>query len=371
MAKKSAKKKPIQNIKPGAKKIPTSRKIVNNDLAGFTRQLSAMLGAGMPIVSALYALEEQSDNPYLQGVIRGVREALEAGQNLSEALRKYPPIFDRLYCNMVAGGESSGELSETMARLATFLEDSAKLRRKVKAAMMYPIIVLTISLIITVGLILFVVPVFGEMFEDFDAELPAPTQGLLNLSAWLQANFLLFAGVLIVIYFIFRKWKQTPSGAYRWDSMTLNLPVFGKLNRYVASARFARMLSQMTRSGVPILSALHIVGGSTGNLVAGKIIEEAAKVVEKGDPLSKALLDQEVYPLGLVRMLQAGEKTGNINDMMDSIAEYYEGEVESMLAGLTSLLEPLLMVFLGIVIGGLVICMFLPLFQMGEIVGAG
>ncbi len=371
MAKRSARKKPIPVIKPGATKIPTSRKIVNNDLAGFTRQLSAMLAAGMPIVSAFLALDEQSDNVYFKAVIRGVREALEAGQSLSESLRKYPAIFDRLYCNMVAGGESSGELAETMARLATFLEDAAKLRRKVKAAMMYPIIVLTISIIITIGLILFVVPVFGEMFEDFDAELPAPTQGLLNLSAFLQAHFLIFAGVVVVLYFIFRKWKRTPSGAYRWDSMVLKIPVFGKLNRYVAAARFARMLSQMARSGVPILSALRIVGGSTGNLVAGKIIEDAAIVVEKGDPLSKALLDQEVYPLALVRMLQAGEKTGNINDMMDSIADYYEGEVDSMLTGLTSLLEPMLMVFLGVVIGGLVICMFLPLFQMGEIVGRG
>ncbi len=351
--------------------VPGARKIVNTELSGFTRQLSAMLGAGMPIVSALQALEEQSDNKHFKPVVRLVRESLEAGLSLSESMRQFPSVFDSLYCNMILGGERSGELPETMGRLASFLEANAKLRRKVKAAMMYPVIVLIISIIIAFGLIIFVVPVFGEMFEDFDAALPAPTQFLLDLSGFLQNNITLFILSVIGLVYGFRRWKQSPMGAFTWDGWMLKAPVFGKLNQFVAAARFARMLSQMTRSGVPILNALEIVAGAVGNRVAEEVIVNARHVVEKGDPLSSALIKQKVYPLSLVRMLQAGEKSGNINDMMDSIADYYEDEVDTMLSGLTSLLEPLLMVFLGVIIGSLVVAMFMPMFQMGDIVGGG
>ncbi len=344
-------------------------KIVNQHLPGFTRQLGAMLAAGMPIVSCLRALEEQTDHKAFKAVILQMRGCLEGGQSLSEALRQYPTLFEDLYCNMVGGGEKSGDLAETLARLASFLEASAKLRRKVKSAMMYPTIVLLMSIAISIGLVLFVVPVFGDMFKDFDAELPLPTQFLLDLSGLLRRNTLYLVGIVGVLIFAFRKWKKTEAGAYAWDRFLLQLPVFGKMNRYVASARFARMLSQMTRSGVPILSALKIVAGSTGNRVAGRIVERASEAVEKGDPLSAGLLDQNVYPIALVRMLQAGEKTGSINEMMDNIADYYEDEVDTLVSGLTSLLEPLLMVFLGVIIGGVVICMFLPIFKMGEIVG--
>lgn len=349
--------------------VPGAKKIVNQHLPGFTRQLGAMLAAGMPIVSCLNALEEQTDHKHFKQVIARLRASLEGGQSMSEALRQFPSVFDDLYCNMVSGGESGGELAETMGRLATFLEDSAKLRRKVKSALMYPVVVLILSFIIATGLIVFVVPVFGEMFEDFDAALPAPTQFLLDMSDAMRNHALYFLGALAVIVVAFKKWKQSPAGAYALDRFVLRMPIFGKLTRFVVSARFARMLSQMTRSGVPILGALKIVSGSTGNRVAGRIVAEASLAVEKGDPLSSALLKQTVYPISLVRMLQAGEKTGSINEMMDSIADYYEDEVENMLAGLTALMEPLLMAFLGIVIGGLVIAMFMPMFQMGEIVG--
>lgn len=351
--------------------VPGARKIVNQHLPGFTRQVGAMLAAGMPVVSCLRAMEEQTDHKEFKVVIAQLRGGLEGGQSMSEALRQFPSVFDSLYCNMVGGGEQSGNLSETMARLATFLESSAKLRRKVKSAMMYPTIVLIISIAISMGLVIFVVPVFGDMFKDFSAALPAPTQFLLNLSGLLRKNSLYLIVGIGVLVFVFRKWKKTDQGAYAWDALMLKLPVFGKLNRYVASARFARMLSQMTRSGVPILSALKIVAGSTGNRVSGRVVEQASAAVEKGDPLSAGLLNQNVYPISLVRMLQAGEKTGSIDDMMDSIADFYEDEVDTLVSGLTSLLEPLLMVFLGLIIGGVVICMFLPIFMMGEIVGKG
>jgi len=350
-------------------KVPGAGKIVATILPGFSRQFGAMLAAGMPMVSVLNALEEQTDNKNFKPVVASLRASIEAGGSLSESLRMYPTVFDNLYCNMIAGGEKSGELAETIARLSGFLESSAKLRRKVKSAMMYPTVVLVMSLIIATALIIFVVPVFGEMFSDFGQGLPAATQFLLNASDFMRSNWILVFGGIAALIYGFNRWKKSETGSYAWDKFMLNAPVFGKLNRLVVSARFARMLSQMMRSGVPIIGALRIVGGSTGNLVAGRIVENAAQSVEKGDPLSSALVNQDVYPISMVRMLQAGEKTGNINEMMDSIADYYEDEVDNMVAGLTSLMEPLLMAFLGILIGGLVICMFLPIFKMGEVVG--
>jgi len=351
-------------------RIPGSKKIINQLLPPFSRQLAAMLSAGMPIVASLEALEEQTDNPNFKNIIMRVRLSIENGSALSEALRQYPAIFDNLYCNMVAGGEKGGQLPETIARLATFLEASAKLRRKVKSAMMYPTIVLCLALAIATAMIVFIVPVFGSMFADFGAELPKATQGLMSLSAFLKANAVFVFMALCALVFAFKKWKNTKSGAYRFDGFVLRLPVFGELNRKVISARFGRTLGQMIRSGVPILNALDIVSGATGNKVAGAIVLKARDAVEKGEPLSSAMLTQTVFPIMLVRMLQAGEKTGKIDEMMDNIATFYDDEVETMLAGLTSLLEPLLMVFLGVLIGGIVLCMFLPIFKMAEIVSA-
>ncbi len=367
-AKKSAS-SPTARQRANANAVPGARKIVNNLLPGFSRQLAAMLSAGMPIVATLDALYEQTDNPNFKTVIARLKASIENGAAFSEALRQFPMVFDDLYCNMIHGGEMGGQLPETIARLAGFLEASAKLRRRVKSALMYPVIVLCIALIIAVGLITFVVPVFGEMFEDFGAGLPGPTQFLLDLSEGMQQYGLYILAGLIVAVIIFKRWKKTESGALAVDKFSLRAPVFGELKKRVASARFARTFGQLIRSGVPILQALHIVAGATGSVVAGRVIMKAAISVENGEPLSSAMFNQTVFPILLVRMLQAGEKTGKIDEMMDSIADFYDDEVETMLAGLTSLLEPLLMVFLGVIIGGIVLCMFLPIFKMGEIVG--
>lgn len=349
-------------------KIAGANKIVNTLLPGFSRQMAAMLSSGMPIVACLEAQEEQADNPSFKMVIEVIKKNIENGAAFSEALRQFPQIFDDLYCNMVKGGETGGQLAETIGRVAGFLEATARLKRKVKSAMMYPVIVLCIAIGIAIGMILFIVPVFGEMFSDFGAALPTPTQKLLDFSDWLRANgIFVFIGVATLVV-AFKKWKQTPNGAYTWDSMVLKAPVFGELAKKIAAARFARTFGQMVRSGVPILSALEIVSGATGNRVAGGIITTVRGAVEKGEPMSSAMQNQSVFPMMLVRMLQAGEKTGKIDDMMDSIADFYDDEVETMLGGLTSLLEPIMMVFLGTIIGGLVLCMFLPIFKMGEVV---
>jgi type IV pilus assembly protein PilC len=355
----------------GQQKIAGASKIVEKDLPSFSRQLAAMLSAGMPIVASLDALHEQTENPGFKMVIGRVKKSIENGSAFSEALRQFPSIFDDLYANMVKGGETGGQLAETIARLAGFLEASSKLKRKVKSAMMYPIIVLCIALAIATGMIMFVVPVFGDMFKDFGRALPAPTQFLLDTSKFLKKYGVIVVVIIVASIIAFKKWKATPKGAYAFDAFVLKAPVFGELNKKVAAARFARTFGQLIRSGVPILTVLDIVSGATGNKVAGKVITDAKTFVEKGEPLSNALVKQTVFPPMLVRMLQAGEKTGKIDEMMDSIADFYDDEVETMLGGLTSLLEPLLMIFLGIIIGGIVISMFLPIFKMGDVVSGG
>ena len=349
-------------------KIPGSKKITNTILPGFSRQMAAMLSAGMPIVAALEAQEDQADNPNFKVVVRHIRRSIENGAAFSEALRQFPSIFDELYCNMVRAGEMGGQIAETIQRLAGFLEASARLRRKVKSAMMYPTIVLCIALALAIAMIVFIVPVFGQMFADFGKELPGPTQFLLNVSEKLKKYGIYVLIAVIAATIAFKKWKATPAGAMAFDGFILRLPVFGELTRKVASARFARSLAEMIRSGVPILNALEIVAGATGNKVAGSVVLNMKRSVEIGEPLSASLMHQTVFPLMLGRMLQSGEKTGRVDEMMENIADFYDDEVETMLSGLTSLLEPLLMVFLGVVIGGIVLCMFLPIFKMGEIV---
>jgi type IV pilus assembly protein PilC len=353
------------------RRIPGAKKIVTNALPSFSRQLSAMLAAGMPIVASLEALEEQTDNPNFKMVIRQIKSDIENGSAFSDALRQFPSIFDDLYANMVRGGETGGQLAETIGRLASFLESSARLRKKVKSAMTYPTVVLCLAIGIAAAMITFVVPVFVQMFADFKATLPAPTQFLVNLSNFMRKNGAFVIIGIVVAIILFKRWKSTPAGAYAFDQFVLKTPVFGELTKKVAAARFARTFGQLIRSGVPILTALEIVSGATGNKVAEKVILNARQAVEKGEPLSSAMLNQTVFPPMLVRMLQAGEKTGKVDEMMDSIANFYDAEVENMLSALTSLLEPLLMVFLGVIVGGIVVCMFLPIFKMPSIVAGG
>jgi type IV pilus assembly protein PilC len=322
----------------------------------------------MSIVASLKALQNQAKHPAFKTVIGEVKLSIEDGHSLSESLRRFPTVFDDLYSNMIKGGETGGQLAETIGRLAMFLESAAKLRRRVKSAMMYPAVVLCIALAIAAGMITFVVPVFAELFKSFGEELPKPTQFLLTLSHWMRSFGLYIALSLIGLVVGFKKWKATANGAYNFDRFVLKIPVVGDLITKLASARFARTFAQLTKSGVPILTILKIVSGATGNRCFGQAIQVSGNIVEKGEPLSVALASQAVFPEMLVEMLEAGEKTGRIDEMMDCIADFYDDEIDAMLAGLTSLLEPFLMVILGVIIGGIVLCMFLPMFQMPAII---
>ncbi len=348
--------------------VPGARRIVHRELAPFSRQLAAMLHAGMSLIVSLSTLEEQTIFAPFRKLVKEVRLGVEGGAPFSEALGAYPRVFDDLYLSIVRAGERSGEFAVTMRQLGDLLDATARLRRKVRSAISYPIVVLSLALTIAAGLITFVVPVFADMFAEFGADLPGPTKFLMNLSGFMRRNFLWILAALAAGIFCLVKWKRTASGARALDALVLRLPVFGVLVQKTCIARVSRILALMMKSGVPILDSLEIVAKTSGNLVIGSAILEARSTVEQGNPLAQGLDGKPCIPTLMVRMLAAGEKSGQVDSMCTNIADTYDDEVETMIASLTSLLEPLLMVFLGVLIGGIVVCLFLPIFKLATIV---
>ncbi len=339
------------------------------DMVIFTRQLATMIDAGLAMVQSLQALAEQTTNKVMRDVIHDVCTRVESGDSFSEALAKHPKAFSRLYICMVAAGEQGGLLAEILARLATYLETTARLRKKIKSAMMYPAVVSVVAVLITIFLLIKVVPVFGEIFASFGAKLPAPTAYLIMLSDIVK-HYLLFillaGGGAMYGWFYFIK---TPAGRLFWDSRRIKLPIFGSIAHKICLARFTRTLSSLVRSGVPILEVLQIVSQTVGNVVMEKAIKTAASDIERGESISAALAKHPIFPTMVVRMVTAGEQTGKIDNMLERISDFLDEEIETTLSGLTSMIEPILIVFLGVVVGGMVICMFLPLFKLPEIVG--
>jgi type IV pilus assembly protein PilC len=353
--------------KPRRKKVPGSRKIRLKELPMFTRMVAAMLDSGIPLVQTLGALEEQTENKAFKPVIAGLRGRIEGGADFSNALREYPEVFDLLYVSMVSAGEAGGMLSEIMSRLAKYLEASARLRSKVKSAMMYPIVVMCLALVIAASMIIWLVPVFQDIYDDFGSNLPGPTMVLVNTSDFIRGNALLVAAAVAGLIFAFNAFGKTEKGAYLLDHLKLRFPLVGELVLKISLSRFASTFAQLIHSGVPILSALDIVAFAMGNKVLERIVLRAKITVEGGELLSVELDKHSVFPRVLVRMLAAGEKTGKMDEMLQKVSEFYEDEVEAALNGLTSIIEPLLMVFLGIVVGGIVLGMFMPIFKMSEI----
>jgi type IV pilus assembly protein PilC len=338
------------------------------DLVVFTRQLATMIDAGLAMVQSLQGLAEQSSNKVMKDVIKDVTARVEAGDSFSDALAKHPKVFTKLYVSMVAAGERGGLLAEILSRLATYLENTARLRKKVKSAMMYPTAVTVISLGITVFLLVQVVPVFKEIFTGLGGKLPAPTEFLITVSNLVRNWFwglLFLAGGMVVgwLYFI-----KTPAGRWFWDSHRIRIPVFGQIAHKICLARFTRTFAALIRSGIPILEVLQIVSNTVGNLVFEKAIRTAATDIEKGESISGALAKHPVFPSMVIRMLTAGEQTGKMDSMLERISDFLDEEVETTLSGLTSLIEPMLIVFLGVIVGGIVICMFLPIFKIHEVI---
>jgi len=354
--------------KVGKKGRTAGGKVGLADLVIFTRQLATMIDAGLAMVQSLQGLAEQTTNKVMRDVIKDICTRVEGGDSFSEALQKHPKAFSRLYVAMVSAGEKGGLLAEILARLATYLENTARLRKKVKSALMYPTVVSVVAVLITTFLLVKVVPVFGEVYTGFGGKLPAPTQWLINFSNFVKSYIIFFVlggGGTVWGWFWFIK---TPKGREFWDGRRIKLPLFGAIAHKICLARFTRTLASLIRSGVPILEVLQIVSQTVGNVVMEKAIKTAAGDIERGQSISSALGKHSVFPSMVIRMITAGEQTGKIDNMLERISDFLDEEIETVLSGLTAMIEPILIVFLGVVIGGMVICMFLPIFKLGELV---
>jgi len=338
-------------------------------LCTFTQQLASMLDSGLSLVSALSALEEQTEHPVFKIIIREVRTDVASGTSFSEAVAKYPKAFPNLFISMVEAGEASGSLASLIGKVATYFENSVKLMRKVKGAMAYPIAVITLAVVLVNILLIFVIPKFADMYKDFGKELPKFTQMVIDASNMLQSNFLYVAAGVFFGGWALKRFVATPKGRIIRDKALARVPVLGMLIRKVAMARFCRTYAILLRSGVPILRALEIVSKASGNTFIESACREMTRDVSQGGQLSDTIANLPYFPPTVKHMARAGESTGNVDGMMDKAAEFYDGEVNATVDTLTSLMQPLIIVVLGVIVGGIVIAMFLPIFNMANAVG--
>jgi type IV pilus assembly protein PilC len=344
------------------------RSIGLDDIVVFSRQLATMVDAGIPLVSALDILGEQVGNKTFSDIILRVRDDVETGSSLSDALSRHQRTFSTLFVNMVRAGESSGMLDEILDRLANYLEKTSNLQKKVRSALIYPAVITVMAFVITAILLLKVIPVFKEIFMGFGAALPTPTQILINVSDFLTKYFFFAVGTLIVLGFVFLRYIKTEKGRLRFDSLILKMPIIGLLLRKVAVSKFTRTLSTLVRSGVPILNSLEIVGKTAGNKLIEQAVVRVHTSIKEGENIAEPLAKSGVFPPMVVRMVSVGEQTGELEKMLSKIADFYDAQVDAAISGLTSIIEPLIIAFLGIVIGTIVICMFLPIFKISQVI---
>ena len=340
------------------------KKVKRKNVAVFTRQLAAMIDAGLPLVQALEILATQEENPQFKEIISRIKTEVEGGSTFAEALKKHPQVFDRLYVNLVVAGEESGNLDTILNRLATHIEKMESLKRKIRSAMVYPSIIVSVAIIVTAVLLVFVIPVFEKLFSGVGMSLPMPTQIVINVSKFTKANIPFVLLGLIIAAFLIRRYYKTESGRMQLDTFLLKMPIFGVLISKVSIARFARTLATLIVSGVPILDALDIVAATAGNRVVEKAIREGRMQISEGQTIAEPLARSGVFPLMVTHMISVGERTGALDQMLNKVADFYEEEVDVAVANLSSMIEPILIIFLGVVIGGLVISMYLPIFKM-------
>ncbi|MCL5879119.1 MAG: type II secretion system F family protein [Deltaproteobacteria bacterium] len=343
-------------------------KVGGKELSIFTRQFATMIDAGLPLVQCLDILGSQQENKTFQKTIKDIKSSIEGGSTFAAALKKHPDTFDSLYSNLVAAGEVGGMLDAILARLATYIEKAEKLKGRVKGAMIYPIVVMSVAAGAVAILLLFVIPVFAKMFSDVGAALPAPTQFVMDLSNFLKHYIFYIIIGMIAVYFAVRAYYRTGNGKLVIDGLLLKMPVFGDIIRKNAVARFTRTLSTMISSGVPIMDGLEIVARTSGNQVVENAIMKARESIAAGKTIAEPLGQTKVFPGMVVQMISVGEATGNMDAMLSKIADFYDEEVDSAVAAMTSLIEPLLIVFLGVIIGGLVVAMYLPIFKIASTV---
>ena len=346
----------------------TGGKVKLDDLVIFSRQLATMVNAGIPVVNALDILGEQIEHPQFKTIILKVKDDVETGSSLSDSLARHPKIFSNLFVSMVKAGESSGALDEILERVASYMEKTSALQKKVKAAMVYPAVVSSMAIIITTVLLVKVIPVFEGIYEGFGAELPKPTATLIFISKMLQSYLIYIVGALGIAIFFLSRYTKTEKGRLLVDKIVLKLPIFGILLRKVAVSKFTRTLSTLVKSGVPILNSLEIVGRTAGNKALEIAVDEVRNSIREGENIAGPLAKSKIFPPMVVRMVAVGEQTGELEKMLTKIADFYDEQVTTAVSGLTSMIEPLIIAFLGIVIGTIVICMFLPIFKISSIV---
>jgi type IV pilus assembly protein PilC len=349
--------------------LPFKKKVNQRAIAIFTRQLATMIDAGLPLVQSLEILSLQQEGKVFKNIIREIREDVEGGSTFAGALKKHPATFNELYTNLVVAGEEGGILDTILTRLANYIEKSEALKKKVKSALIYPATIVGVALIVVAILMIFVIPVFETLFKSAGQNLPLPTLIVMTLSKLIKKYVIILIPALILLFYIARKYYQTQNGRAVIDRLLLKLPVFGPLLRKIAVARFSRTLGTLVSSGVPILDGLTIVSRTSGNKTIETAILNARASIREGETIAEPLNRSKIFPPMVIQMISVGESTGALDNMLSKIAEFYEEEVDIAVANLTSLLEPFLMVFLGVVIGGVVIAMYLPIFQMASAVG--
>jgi len=345
------------------------QKVTEKDVVVFARIFSTMINAGLPLIQCLDLLAAQEQNKTFAKIITSIKEDIEGGSSLTDALRKFPDIFDELFVNLCAAGESGGILDVILERLSGYMEKAMKLKSKVKGAMTYPASVLVISSGVVALLLLKVIPVFQKMFADMGGQLPGPTQFLVNASESAQRYFIHVIVVIGVMVFVFRRFQKTERGRLIIDSLILKSPVFGPLLKKVAVAKFTRTMSTMMSSGVPILEGLNIVSKTAGNVIIENALQATRRSISEGRTIAEPLQESKIFPSMVVQMIAVGEATGALDTMLSKIADFYDDEVDAAVDAMTALLEPIMMVFLGGVVGGMIIAMYLPIFKMASVVG--
>jgi len=344
-------------------------KVRQADIIIFCRQFSTMIDAGLPIIQCLDILYSQNENKTFKNILKEIKGNVESGQTFAEALKKYPKQFDDLFVNMIAAGEAGGILDSILRRLSAYMEKAAKLKAKIKGGMTYPIVTIVIAIIVIAIIMVFVIPVFEEMFEGMGGALPAPTQIVVNMSRFIKSNILYIIGFIGVLIFAIRRFYKTEKGQVLMDDLFLKVPLFGPLIRKAAVSKFTRTMGTMLGSGVAILDALEIVAKTAGNKTIEKAVYETRSAISEGRTMSDPLSESGVFPSMVCQMIAVGESTGALDSMLTKIADFYDEEVDQAVENMTALIEPFMLVFLGVVIGGLVVSMYLPIFKMASALG--
>lgn len=344
-------------------------KVKEKDIIIFSRQFSTMIDAGLPIIQCLDILQSQQENITFKKILKKIKDGVEGGATLADTLKNHPKLFDNLFVNMVAAGEAGGILDVILKRLSGYLEKAARLKRKVKGAMVYPAITISVAIVVVAVILIFVIPVFQEMFEEFGSKLPGPTLIVIGMSNFVKDKILFIIGGIIIFVIAFRQYYKTDKGRLVIDSFMLKSPVFGILLRKVAVAKFTRTMGTMLSSGVAILDALDIVAKTSGNRVIENAIYTVRSGIAEGRTMADPLQASGVFPAMVCQMISVGESTGALDAMLEKIADFYDEEVDQAVENLTAMIEPLMIVFLGIVVGGLIVAMYLPIFKMAGAVG--